>query len=248
MNFRGLFSRALIGVVLTWNGLEAAEKPSYVVARVESAPTVDGRLDEPAWVGAPAVDRFQFAWWEGGDKEQTVAKLLWDDDNLYVAFICQDAHIWAEHTQRDSAVYRDDCVEVFTAPDPQRPSVYYNIEMNVLGIFLDQFHPEGPRGEAPEWNSQGVTISTSIVGTLNDDSDRDQYWILEAALPWSNFAATAKHTPPQPGDEWNLNLNRLGGRTNSQFSQWSPSQTERPNFHAPKDFGRVLFSAYASPF
>ena len=77
---------------------------------------MDGRLDEPAWVGAPAVGHFKFAWWQEGDKEQTVAKLLWDDDHLYVAFICQDAHIWAEHTRRDSAVYRDDCVQVFLDP------------------------------------------------------------------------------------------------------------------------------------
>lgn len=227
----------------------AEDRPGYTVYRAGTPIAIDGRLDEPAWVGAPAVGAFVFPWYENGKQEQTVAKLLWDDENLYVAYICEDAHIWAEHTQRDSAVYNDDCVELFTAPDPDRPQSYFNIEMNVLGIFLDQFHPNGPSAEEPEeWNGEGIRIATSIAGTLNDDGDTDDYWILEAAIPFRNFAAVAKHTPPQPGDVWNLNLNRLGGKTNPQFSQWSASSTERPQFHSPEDFGRVTFSEAASPF
>ena len=58
------------------------------------------------------VGEFKFPWWKAGRKGQTVAKLLWNDDYLYASFRCEDAHIWAEHTERDSPVYRDDCVEV----------------------------------------------------------------------------------------------------------------------------------------
>ena len=46
----------------------------------------------------------------------------------------------------------------------------------------------------------------------------------------------------EAGDVWHLNLNRLGGKTNPQHSQWSPSKTDRPAFHVPRDFGRVVFS------
>ncbi|MDA0747315.1 MAG: carbohydrate-binding family 9-like protein [bacterium] len=227
----------------------AEERLSYTVYRAGTPITVDGRLDEPAWNAAPDVGAFVFPWYESGKKEQTVAKLLWDDEHLYVSYICEDAHISASHTERDSAVYRDDCVEVFFAPNPDRPQSYFNIEMNVLGVFLDQFHPEGPGVPVPrEWNGEGIRISTSIVGTLNDDSDTDSYWILEASIPFSNFAEVARHTPPVPGDVWHLNLNRLGGKTNPQYSQWCASRTPKPQFHAPDDFGRVIFSEQASPF
>ncbi len=40
----------------------------------------------------------------------------------------------------------------------------------------------------------------------------------------------------------------LGGKTNPQYSQWSPSQTDHPQFHSPDDFGRVTFSDAVSPF
>ncbi|NER36075.1 MAG: hypothetical protein F6J93_19170 [Oscillatoria sp. SIO1A7] len=222
--------------------------PSYSILRTNSPMVIDGKLDEPAWTAAPDVGAFKFPWWEEGKKEQTVAKMLWDDDRLYVFFIVEDAHIWAEQTERDSAVFKDDCVEVFVAPNPEKPLSYFNIEMNVREAFLDQFHPQGPQSSTSEWNGRGIQIATSIVGTLNDDSDTDKYWILEAAIPFSNFANIAQNTPPKPGEIWHLNLNRLGGKTNRQFSQWSPSQTPKPQFHAPQDFGRVTFSAAQSPF
>ena len=226
-----------------------ADRPMYTIYRAGTPIVIDGRLNEPAWVAAPDVGAFVFPWYESGKKEQTIAKMLWDDNNLYVSYICEDAHIWAEHTARDSDVWKDDTVEVFTAPNPNQPQAYFNIEMNVLGIFLDQFHPQGPDAPVPgEWNGEGIQIKTQIVGTLNDDSDEDEYWILEAAIPFANFAHVAVHTPPKTGDIWHLNLNRLGGKTNEQFSQWSGSRTPEPQFHSPDDFGRVVFSDKTSPF
>ncbi len=227
----------------------ARSQPFYTIFSTSIPITIDGKLDEVAWISAPDVGAFKFPWWKSGKQEQTVSKLLWDNDNLYVSFIVEDAHIWAEKTERDSAVFKDDCVEVFTAPNPDKPLTYFNIEMNVRGVFLDQFHPQGPGVPiTDEWNGEGIKIATSIVGTLNDDSDTDQYWILEAAIPFSNFAKVAKNTPPKLGEIWHLNLNRLGGKTNLQHSQWSASQTPKPQFHAPQDFGRVAFLRTESPF
>lgn len=223
--------------------------PTYTIYRAGTPITIDGRLDEPAWTAAPDVGPFQFPWWKSGKKEQTVAKLLYDDTHIYLAYICEDAHIWAEHTARDSAVYRDDCVEFFVAPNSANPNAYFNFEMNVLGIFLDQFQPDGPGVPVKEeWNGKGIQIAVSINGTLNDDSDTDHYWILEAAIPFSNFVPVARHAPPEPGDVWHVGLNRCGGKTNEQFSQWSPSNTPAPAYHVPSCFGHMTFSEKSSPF
>ena len=224
----------------------AAEPPSYDVFRAAGAIVVDGRLDEPAWQAAPSVGPFVFPWHTAGDREQTDAKLLWDDENLYVSFVCQDAHISVEQTEHDAPVYQDDCVEVFTSPDPARTERYFNIEMNVGGAFLDRYHPNGP-GQSPEWDASGVKIATSVLGTLNNDDDQDQSWTLEAAIPFSNFASVAKRAPPRDGDMWRLNLNRLGGKVNAQHSQWSRGMTPRPSFHTPDTFGQVHFRDSTPP-
>lgn len=235
-------------MILSFSNTQAqapGERPEYVIYRARTPIVVDGRLDEMEWFGAPDVGRYSFPRYESGKKEQTVAKLLWDDQYLYAAFVAEDAHIWAVHTERDSQVWLDDAVEIFTSPDPERPNAYFNFEMNALGIFLDQFRFGGPDAREGPWNAEGVRIKTSIVGTLNDDTDEDAFWILEVAIPLENFAVATRNVPPLPGDVWLLNLNRLGGNTNPQASQWSPGGR---NFHQPQYFGRVTFSEDLSPF
>ena len=231
-------------LLLAFNTGTAADKsPRYTIRHVTTPIEIDGRLDEAAWKAVPSVGAFQFPWFKQGQREQTDARLLWDKQNLYVAFRCTDAHIWGVHTRHDDPVYRDDCVEVFTSPNPDHRESYFNIEMNVRGAFLDRHHPEGPEKKPPfNWNAQGVKIGITIQGTLNNDKDHDRSWTLEAAIPLANFKKAAKHTPPHHGDIWYMNLNRLGGETNPQFSQWSPGKTKTPQFHAPQYFGRVVFS------
>lgn len=227
----------------------AEDRPSYTICRAGTPITIDGRLDEPAWFAAPSVGAFRFAWWKEGRREATVAKLLWDDENLYVAYICQDAHISAERKGHDTDVWNDDCVEVFAAPDATRPNAYFNIEMNANGSVFDSYHPRGPDSDYhPNWNAEGLRIATRIHGTLNNDSDRDEYWTLEVAIPFKAYSRIATHTPPKSGDVWRLNLNRCGGKTNVQYSQWAPGTEKEPQFHTPRDFGFVTFSEKTSPF
>jgi len=231
-----------------WSQLSASPPPQYTIHRTRTPPKIDGQLESTVWAVVPSVGKFHFPWWTAGKREQTRAQLLWDDDCLYLAYRCEDAHIWATHTERDSPVYRDDCVELFTAPNPAQPQNYFNIEMNVRRAFLDRHHPDGPgRKPVKNWNATGVRIATRVQGTLNDDSDEDQYWILEAAIPLKNFQSVAQHTPPHSGDVWHVNLNRLGGKTNPQHSQWSPGRSPKPAFHAPQYFGRMRFSDRTLP-
>lgn len=222
---------------------EDGELPCYAIHRTACPILVDGCLKEPVWQAVENVGPFSFPWPTAGRKEQTRARLLWDDSYLYAAFSCQDAHIAARFTHRDEPVYRDDCVEVFCAPNPQRPDAYFNFEMNARAMLLDQHHPRGRfSGLDREWNSRGVRIATHVRGTLNDDTDADRGWTLEVAIPWENFRRVAPQLPPRIGEVWRLNLNRCGGETNPQYSQWSPSVTRQPDFHRPGSFGRVVLS------
>jgi cellulose/xylan binding protein with CBM9 domain len=227
----------------------ADDRPSYTIYLAGGPITIDGRLDEPAWFAAPSVGPFRFAWWKAGKKEQTVAKMLWDDEYLYVAFLCQDAHVSAVQTRHDTSVWLDDCVEVFVAPERNRPDAYFNLEMNVNGAVYDDFHPHGAGSERrPGWNAKGLQIATHVNGTLNNDADQDDSWTLEVAIPFKAYRQSLPNVFPKPGDVWRLNLNRCGGKTNEQFSQWAPGTEKMPQFHTPRDFGFVHFSAERMPF
>ncbi|MEO1983239.1 MAG: carbohydrate-binding family 9-like protein [Fuerstiella sp.] len=242
-----LFAIAVTLTCVVDVGRAAGKLPHYTVHRADGSIQIDGRLNEVAWRNAATFEDFRFTWWKTGKQEQTIARMLWDDQFLYVSYKCSDAWISAVQTEHDSPVYQDDCVELFTAPSPERPQDYFNIEMNVNGAVLDQHHADGPgRVKGQNWNAEGILIATSVDGTLNDDSDRDGGWILEVAIPFSNFTLVSGQPHPLDGDVWHLNLNRLGGKTNPQHSQWSPGTTAIPAFHAPDTFGRVTFSSRTS--
>lgn len=118
--------------------VDVADLPTYAVCRAACPLAIDGCLNEPAWRAARDVGEFEFAWHTSGEKEQTNVRLLWDERFLYAGYVCRDKHISARFSERDQPVYRDDCVELFTAPNPERPEAYFNFEMNVRAALLHQ--------------------------------------------------------------------------------------------------------------
>jgi hypothetical protein len=215
--------------------------PRYDIVRASGAIVIDGKLDENAWAGAAPVGDFHFNWWKDGSKEQTVAKLLWDDENLYVGFYCHDKHISAEVVERHGPVSKDDSAELFVSPNVEKIRNYYGFEINAIGTMLNFLRADWYKGPF-NWEPAGVRYRTSFHGLpVKNESSGDNHWILELAVPFRNFEKDAPNTPPKDGDTWRLNLNRAGGKTDAQYSTWSPVSTEKPNFHVPEAFGFVRF-------
>src|SRR5687767_2155951 len=108
---------ALLGLV-SGALARAQDLPRYTVRRAASRISIDAKINEAAWKRAPLVSDFIFNRWKEGQKEKTDVRLLWDDENLYVAYYCHDRHISASVTQRHGPVSGDDCVEIFLSPNP----------------------------------------------------------------------------------------------------------------------------------
>ena len=218
-----------------------AELPEHTVRRTAGTILIDGILDEKDWEAAESFGDFKFPWWKEGEKEQTVAKMLWDDNFLYLSFSCEDKHIWADHYDSNTATCLDDCAEIFWDPNPETLGIYYMFEMSCIGNSLNLYN-----NREKDYKKIIVPhIAQTIKGTVNDDSDEDTRWVLEVAIRFSDYPDISNGKTPKDGDMWRIGLHRCGGKTNEQFSQWSPSKTPSPNYHRPQDFGNVFFSKKA---
>lgn len=214
-----------------------------------AAITIDGRLDEPAWASAPVAGPFVDVGSGRPARQGAVqgsARLLWDEAHLYVGFDVQDRRItggFPAGTQ-DPHLWERDTVEIMIDPDGDGDNKdYYEIQINPQNMVFDsQFDdynaprggPSGPFGHE-EW-SAGLTSAVTLNGTMDDNADQDQGYVVEAKIPWASLAK-AKRTPPAPGDVWRMNFYAM---QNNGGTGWSPIYGEG-NFHRARRFGRVRF-------
>jgi hypothetical protein len=213
--------------------------PRYEVKRASGRIVIDGKLDENAWKAAAPVE-FIFPWdFQTGAKQKTTARLLWDDDNLYVGYECEDTDITAQRTERDDPTYMDDAVEIFINPKPSQTAVYFGLEMNARAVLYD-YLMSNAQYAFKRFNLQGVQLASFIRGTLNLRGDKDQGWSLEVSIPWVNFEEISKR--PAPGDIWTAALNRWDGvEPNRRLSMWSDPLQPTANPHVPARFGQLVF-------
>ncbi|XXY17207.1 carbohydrate-binding family 9-like protein [Sorangium sp. So ce216] len=214
-----------------------------------AAIAIDGRLDEPAWQAAARTGPFVNVGTGREDRSlptQGEARLLWDDAFLYVGFDVSDGTITGGFPQgaRDPHLWERDTVEVMIDPDGDGDNKdYYEIQISPQNLVFDsQFDDyNAPRGGASgpfgheQW-SAGLASAVELRGTIDDDSDEDRGYVVEAKIPWSSFAK-ARSAPPAPGDAWRMNFYAM---QNNGGAAWSPILGEG-NFHRARRFGRVRF-------
>ncbi|OGV60728.1 MAG: hypothetical protein A2X45_09190 [Lentisphaerae bacterium GWF2_50_93] len=172
-----------------------AELPSLDVPRSETAPLIDGKLDDHAWRNAAVINgllpcrggKYQ----EKIDKVPTTVRLLWDKDYLYVSYECTDAEILATMTERDSKLYMEDVCEVFIDPMGDGRQ-YFEVQVSPNNVIFDichiatgepeytetkRFTPEfGKKNHwaFPEWNMEGLQTATART---------ENGWNCEIAFP-----------------------------------------------------------------
>lgn len=214
--------------------------PTYDVHRVSAPIVIDGRLDKSVWrSAAPMV--YQFPWEkQTGAKQKTAARLLWDDEFLYVGWECEDADIVAQYAAHDDPTYLDDAVEIFINPAPGQ-SFYYGMEINARATVYDYLYVF-PRMLVKRVDFDGLKIASYLRGTLNVRGDKDQGWSIELAIPWRNFVELAPKLPPEIGTSWTANFNRWDGvEPERRLSEWSDSGLVEASPHNPQRFGRLTF-------
>src|SRR5215831_14093330 len=228
----------------------------YTCLRASSSLHIDGILDDAAWSKAPWTPMFVDI--EGSVKPrprfQTRAKMLWDQQYLYVAAELEEPHVWATLTEHDSVIFRDNDFEVFLNPSGDGLN-YFEFEINALNTGWDLFLPKPYRekGKADNsWEIPGLQTAVAIDGTINNPADRDRGWTVEIAMPWTAFASRAPVKRPAAGEAWRVNFSRVEWRTEvrdgkyvkvagTKEDNWVWSPQDEVNMHIPSRWGYVRF-------
>jgi hypothetical protein len=229
----GRFSRSSIALSLLFlpaAGATASPPPATVVEayRAETAPTIDGRLEEPEWAGASVFSGFvqQQPRENEPSTELTEVRVLYDGEFLYVGVICFDSdpeHIVVTQSRRDGDLTDTDSIQIIldTYNDDQNAFLFGT---NPLGLEYDgQIASEGAAGGALGGVGTGFGGGGSQRGQLagfnrNWDGDwsvaasiTERGWEAEIAVP---FKTLRYRNVPEP--IWGFNVMRNIRRKNEQ--------------------------------
>ena len=213
-----------------------APAPTYACHRAAGPITVDGSPEEEAWQQAGWPTK-PFAKWNGLPAHtETTARLLWDDQYLYVAFECEDPDIQGSMKQRDESLWEENEVVELFADAGADQGCYLEFEINPLNTVVDLVIPKagapGPVEGKKMWDAKGMKTAAAT------DSGG---WRVEMAIPLDCFL-DAPNTPPKPGDGWRINLYRVDAVSDQvEYQAWVPTNTPEPSFHVPERFGVLRF-------
>jgi len=211
----------------------------YVCYRTSDPLHIDGELSESAWQNAPWTNLFGDI--EGNKKPEpkygTKAKMLWDDEYLYVAAYLEEPHVWAKITERDAVIFHDNDFEVFIDPNGDTHG-YYEFEMNAFNTVWDLLLAKPYREGGPainNWDINGLKSAVKVVGTVNQPNDIDEGWFVEIAFPLAVLHEYCGGVDAKSGNQWRINFSRVQWQTeviNGTYAKVINPETKK---HYPED-------------
>ncbi len=145
---------------------------------------------------------------------------------LCMRFDGRDDGIVATHRNRDDPLWEEDVYEVFLAPEePAR--LYYEFEVNPLGTLFDA------RVVSPELSRAAMRVETGwdCPGFMARVTRHARRWSAMLRIP---LAALSGGAVPE---RWRANFYRIDRGAPDEYSAWSPTLADPPDFHVPERFG-----------
>ena len=199
----------------------SSPRPVAWATRTDNSITLDGRLDEPAWDTAEPLTNFVQKQPHLGElaTEQTIVRILFDDEYLYIAVSCLDTQpdkIVVTSLERDfggNSPRNFDVVSITLDPFLDRRNAML-LHVNPAGAVRDAQVTGDGRIQNVAW--RGVWFAEAMV--------TDSGWVAEIAIPWT----TLRFDPTRDEQVWGLNIQRRV-RWKNEESVWSPLERHEPS-------------------
>jgi hypothetical protein len=212
--------------------------PFMLAARATTPPTIDGSLDDWPLREGNAAGEFKAlgrrgAIGQGLAKRQTLAFVLVDDKNLYLAMRCDEPAVEALSARPTNVIHYEqlmacgeDLVEIILDPGASAGSAedLYHIIVKSNGVLLTEkgIHTDPPLGKALPWPAN-ATVAVKAMA-------KEKLWVVELAIPLSSFG------PAAAKDLWGVNFTRFATQ-GMEASSWSGTPRY---FYDPRNLGTML--------
>ncbi len=164
--------------------------------------------------------------------QATTVRVVATSSTLWVRYDCADVDPWATMRQHDEPIYTEEVVELFIGRGSERPTAYYELQVNPLNTRFDGI----------------ITNPDEIRATMHLDTSWDppwQSWVQCDAAGWSAVMAVPWTTLgcADATGTWRLNFMRIDRNREtgaSELSAWSPTLRIPADFHIPSRFGIMV--------
>lgn len=179
-------------------------------------------------------------------KPDTSVKLAYCSSGLLGQFTVSDNFIICKNNKYNSMVCKDSCVELFVKP--KRDSGYFNFEFNCGGAIHSSYIVDPTRTEegfkefykvSEDIGSQ-IKVKHSLPEIINSEITQSTDWTLEFYIPFSIMESYIGSIKCIHGTQWQGNFYKCAdGSSHPHWGSWNP--VSELNFHAPEDFGILIF-------
>jgi len=226
MKYTTVLLIALPAIVLLTNTGKAQQvrgpARSMAAVRTDTPPVIDGKLDDACWSQANVTTDFTDYRIEHLAREQTFVRVLYDDENLYIAFECIEPdpnRIVGVERKYDQSLREEDIVTAkFDTFHDHRCT--YIFAVNTLGTRYDARMGLFDRRDDDTWGCDWSAACTV-------EKDR---WYAEMAIPIANMLFDRKDAVT-----WGLNFYRRE-KARQESSYWC-YRNSRAQY--PREFGHL---------
>jgi hypothetical protein len=216
----------------------------YSVARLKEPIIIDANWDKAQWKNVVPLDITNYMGKVPAFKPVAQAKMMYDDEYLYVIFHVKDCFVRCLTKEINGPVWEDGAVEFFFAPDVNKPLLYFNLETNCGGTALMHYNLV-PRKESKMLTTDDikeVEMAHTLPQIIDPELKEPVTWTLEYKIPISMLEKYAPVTHPKKGVAWKANFYKIAeNSSNPHYITWSLVENEVPDFHKPEFFGKIIF-------
>ena len=220
----------------------------YLVAALDG-PSPGWDWDARPWRGAAALDIASFRPEGSSHRPLAQAKVFRGPRGLRVLFRVEDRYVRSVHTEHNSPVCEDSCVELFVRPRPDQG--YINFEVNCGGTlhcsYIEDWTrtPEGFRRFTliPEADCAAVEVHHSAPRVVDPECEEPMVWRAGLFVPFSLIEKYVGPLGSAEGSTWRANFYKCADETSKpHWITWSYVNKPSQDFHVPQGFGTLEFT------